>query len=313
MRTILKRIASIFFGIVVLWAIVAFLVTTPVVGNHPQWRRVWTQPQDFGLKAEEVSFLSRDGIPLHAWFLPAEGVSHGTIILAHGIDGNRSDMLPRASFLVHDGCDVLDVDLRDHGGSGGNYSSPGYLEARDILGAVSYLRKRGQTGPLVAMGHSYGAVASLWAATESPDISAVISDSAYLSLSAMIRRATLLLSEDPGMSFWVRMGLELARIPNTPLVVLPMFYLRTGVWINLAKTNTLNAVRQMGARPVLFISGALDPITTPNSTRRMYNAARSPGKMLLIVPGADHDATYRTAPDLYQGTVLRFLEEVFGK
>jgi uncharacterized protein len=310
-KPILKLLAYIFLGVVILWAIVTFLVTTPVVGNHPGWRKVWVRPQDLGLKAQEVSFLSRDGIPLKAWFLPAQGASHGTIILVHGIDGNRSDMLPRAAFLVHGGYNVLDVDLRDHGGSGGNYASPGYLESRDILGAVSYLRRNGQMGPLVAMGHSYGAVAALWAATQSPDISAVIADSSYLSLDSMIRHATLVLSEDPQMSFWVRMGLHLAHIPDVSWTVLPMFYLRTGVWVNLAKTNTISAIRQIGSRPILFISGQLDPITSPEGTRRMYDAAISPEKMLLIVPGADHDSTYKTAPDLYGATVLRFLKKVF--
>lgn len=310
MRPILKRLAYIFLGVVILWAIVTFLVTTPVVGNHPGWRKTWVRLQDLGLQAQEVSFPSRDGIPLKAWFLSAEGAPRGTIILAHGIDGNRSNMLPRAAFLVHDGYNVLDVDLRDHGGSGGNYASPGYLESRDILGAISYLRRNGQMGPLVAMGHSYGAVAALWAATKSPDISAVVADSAYLSLDSMIKHATLVLSEDPQMGFWVRMGLHLAQIPDVDRIVLPMFYLRTGVWVNLAETNTISAIREIGPRPILFISGQLDPITSPEGTRRMYEAAISPKKMFLIVPRADHDSTYRTAPDLYRTTVLRFLKEV---
>jgi uncharacterized protein len=239
----------------------------------------------------------------------AGGWRAGTIILAHGIDGDRSDMLPRAAFLVHDGYNVLDVDLRDHGGSGGNYASPGYLEARDILGAISYLRRNGQTGPFVAMGHSYGAVAALWAATQSADISAVIADSAYLSLGSMIRHATLVLSEDPQMSLLVRMGLHVAQIPDVEWIVLPMFYLRTGVWVNLAKTNTISAIREIGPRPILFISGQLDPITSPEGTRRMCDAAISPQKILLIIPDADHDATYRTAPQVYEATVLRFLKD----
>jgi pimeloyl-ACP methyl ester carboxylesterase len=47
-------------------------------------------------------------------------------------------MLPRASFLVRDGYNVLAVDLRGPGESAAQYTSPGYLEARDILGAIQY-------------------------------------------------------------------------------------------------------------------------------------------------------------------------------
>jgi fermentation-respiration switch protein FrsA (DUF1100 family) len=304
-----KRLSYVVLVIAVLWGIVGYLATAPVVGNHPQWRKVWARPQDFGLKAEEVSFPSRDGISLKGWFLRVSGVARGTVILAHGIDGNRSNMLPRAFFLVRHGYNVLDIDLRAHGESGGNYASPGYLEALDILGAVSYLRARGQRDPIVAMGHSYGAVGALQGAAQSADISGVVADSAYLSLDGMIRRATILLSEDPQRSFWVRLELRLAHLRAAKLAVLPIFYLRTGIWVDLRKTDTLTAVRNIGHRPILFISGERDPITPPEDTRRMYDAALSPEKILLIVPDADHDSTYSTAPQLYEAMVSRFLDK----
>jgi uncharacterized protein len=306
-----KQLAYGFVAITLLWAVTALLATTAVVGKHPEWRRVWARPQDFGLDAEGASFLSTDGIPLKAWFLSAQP-SKGTVILVHGIDGNRSNMLPRAFFLVRGGYDVLDIDLRGHGASGGNYASPGYLEARDILGGVSYLRERGVSTPIVAMGHSYGAVAALWAATQSQEMAAVVADSPYLDLDDMTKRAARLLADDPRRSFWARMGLHLAPMEGAEFAVLPMFYLRTGVWVDLRKTDTLTAIRELGPKPVLLISGGSDAITPPADTRKMYEASRSPDKMLLIVPGADHDTTYRTAPQLYQSTVLRFLRIVFG-
>lgn len=58
---------------------------------------------------------------------------------------------------------MLDIDLRDHGEGGGRYISPAYLEARDILGAVDYVRRRGERAPIAVLGHSYGAVAALFA------------------------------------------------------------------------------------------------------------------------------------------------------
>jgi uncharacterized protein len=197
-----KYVAYLLLGLVTLWGLVGYLATIPLVGVHPYWRQLRAQPKDFGLSAEDVSFRSMDGIRLAAWYIPARGIAHGTVIIAHGIDGNRSDMLPRASFLVRNGYNTLLVDLRGHGESGGDYAGPGYMEALDILGAVSYLRKRGQQGPIIVMGHSYGAVAALYAAARSKDIAAVIADSAYISFEDMTKRATTLLSEDPTRSFW---------------------------------------------------------------------------------------------------------------
>ncbi len=132
-----------------------YVATSQAIGNHAEWRRMVGSPADYGLHSEVVTFLSTDGILLKAWWLPAQApaeppgqapaqaASRPNVILAHGRDENRSGMLPRAAFLVRNGYNVLDVDLRDHGESQGNYITPGYLEALDILGGAAYLRRRG--------------------------------------------------------------------------------------------------------------------------------------------------------------------------
>jgi fermentation-respiration switch protein FrsA (DUF1100 family) len=186
------------------------------------------------------------------------------------------------------------------------------MEALDMLGAVSYLRTAGQRGPIVALGHSYGAVAVLYAAAQSPDIAAVIADSAFVSFEGMMKRATILLSEDPQRSFWARLGLRLAGSRAAELAVIPIYYLRTGVWPNGRKADTLLAVQRIGQRPILFISGEQDEIIPPEYARRMYNTALSPEKGLLIVPGASHDSTYLAAPLLYESAIVGFLERAIG-
>jgi len=226
-----KRLGYIVLGIFVIWFLVGYLATMPVVGNHPFWRQMRAQPRDFGLKAEDEYFPSDDGILLHAWYIPAEGASRGTLILAHGIDGNASDMLPRAWFLARDHYDSLVIDLRAHGRSAGNYATPGYMEARDILGSLSYLRHgRHDGGPIAVFGHSYGAVAGLYAAAKTPDIAAVIADGAFISFEKMMRRATILLSQDPDRSYFDRLGLEVAGTRAAEWAVLPIYFLRTQVW-----------------------------------------------------------------------------------
>lgn len=302
-----RRIAIVLASAIGLWALVGFLATLPVTGNHPYWRRFRVLPEDFHLKAENVSFSSQDGIPLRGWYIAAQGVSTGTVILAHGINGNRSDMLPRAAILVRHHYSVLLVDLRDHGESGGNYTGPGYIESRDVLGALKFLEDGGQVGPFAAMGHSYGAVAALYAGAQSRDISAVIADSAFISFEDMVSRATILLSEDPERSFWERLGLRLAGFRWVEWAVKPIYYLRTGIWLTAKETDTLTPIYQIGARPILFISGQNDKICPPQNARLMFEAARGPEKQLLIIPNAEHDATFESAPYLYESTVIGFL------
>ena len=140
-KTTFRRIAIVLASIVGLWALLGFLATLPVTGNHAYWRRFQVLPEDFHLKVESVSFSSLDEISLKGWYIQAEGVSHATVILAHGINGNRSDMLPRAAILVRHRFNALLIDLRDHGESGGNYTGP-------VLGVLKVLKNRGQLGPL---------------------------------------------------------------------------------------------------------------------------------------------------------------------
>jgi len=305
----LRRVAYIVLAIVLVWILVGFLATTPVIGDHPFWRRLRARPVDFGLSSETVSFLSQDGIRLIAWYIPAQGTPQGTIILAHGIDGNRSDMLPRAWFLSRNHYNTLLVDLRAHGQSGGNYATPGYMESRDVLGALSYLRHtRNINGPIVAFGHSYGAVASLYAAAKSPDLAAVIADGAFISFENMMKRATILLAQDPERSRLDRVGLRLAGTTAAEWVVLPMYYFRTGVWPSAARSDVFRAIPRI-ERPILFIAGEDDEICPPGDTKLMYEAAQSVEKDLLIVPNAGHDATYATHPKLYEATVVAFLQQ----
>jgi len=303
----LRRLAYALIALVALWIIIGYIATIPVVGNHSYWRALRARPEDFGLKAQEVSFASLDGLHLKGWYIAADGSPRGTVILSHGINGNRSDMVPRAAFLVRDHYNALLIDLRDHGESDGTYAGPGYMESLDIIGAVNYLRERHEQQPIVAMGHSYGAVASLYAATHTSNIAAVIADSAYLSFEDMVQRAATLLAEDPERSVWERFGLRMARFRGVEWAMMPIYYLRTGVWLNSQRADSLRAIAGMGPLPVLFISGEQDKICPPDNARAMYEASVSPQKQLLIVPGAEHDSTYTTSPKLYESAVINFL------
>jgi len=145
----IRRLALVLVSIIGTWAFLGYLATIPVTGNHPYWRTFRFRPEDFGLQAENVSFLSQEGIPLKGWYIRPHGASHGAVIVAHGINGNRSDMLSRAAILVRHNYAALLIDLRDHGESGGHFTGPGYVESRDILGALKFLRSQGMSDPLL--------------------------------------------------------------------------------------------------------------------------------------------------------------------
>jgi fermentation-respiration switch protein FrsA (DUF1100 family) len=299
----------VFGSFFAIWLVVGYLATIPVAGDHPYWRTLRAHPGDFDLVAEDVSFSATDKVPLKGWYIRSDGVSLGTVIIARGVNGNRSDMLSRAAFLVRNHYNTLLIDLRDHGESGGTYAGPATWNRATSsapltisTAAASTAKFRSWVIPTAPWPHSN-------AAAHSPGFAGVISDSAYISFTDMVSRATTLLAEDPERSFWERLGLRLAGFRFALLAVKPIYYLRTGIWLDGQKANALAAISRIGPRPILFIAGDDDKICPPQNARRMYDAALSTDKALLIVPHADHDTTYSSAPHLYESTVISFLSK----
>jgi pimeloyl-ACP methyl ester carboxylesterase len=302
-----RGLAAIAILVVLFYAVAGYLGSADMFGDHPRWRGMNRGPADFGLRSETVSFDSTDGIPLKAWWLPVSGTPQGAVIIAHGIDHTRQVMLPRAAFLVRGGYDVLTVDLRGHGESGGSIVSPGLLEARDVLGALRYIRSRGDNDPVAVLGVSYGAVASLIAAAESPDIAAVISDGAFPTgkdVSEDISRHYL---HDSRANLLVR-GLSLASLfPGVARAIALTYYLRSGIDLGPELLSAIPSASRIRV-PVLMISGEKDWIVPPDRARQILSVIPNNQKELVIIPNAYHDTTYSTTPTLYANTVLGFLE-----
>ena len=58
-------------------------------------------PSDLGLKYEEVSFKSADGIKLSGWLMP-NNKTKAAIIVMHGYPADKANLLPTAEFLSKD-------------------------------------------------------------------------------------------------------------------------------------------------------------------------------------------------------------------
>src|SRR5688572_2247019 len=94
-------------------------------------------PASFDLKFEDVSFNARDGVPLVGWWVPAAD-ARGTVVLIHGLNRSRIEMVKKVPFLNHKGWNALLFDLRHHGTSGGTVSSFGHFEKQDVHAAVEW-------------------------------------------------------------------------------------------------------------------------------------------------------------------------------
>jgi pimeloyl-ACP methyl ester carboxylesterase len=294
------------------YAVVGYFGSGLMIGYNPRWHGMNKGPQDFNLQSETVSFAATDGVPLKGWWLPAEGSPQATVILAHGIDHTRQVMLGRAAFLVHGGYNALALDLRCHGESGGQFVSAGLVETRDLLGAIRYVRSRGERGPIILMGVSLGAVASLLTAAESKDVAAVISDGAFISGADTFRNIRDYFAHDPSRGIWERRFYSIAVFPGLFRSIELGYYLRTGVDLGPDFVAVLPSASHITC-PVLLISGESDWIVPTKNARSILAALPGTHNQLVTIPKAHHDTTFSTAPDLYKNTVLSFLNSNFEK
>lgn len=120
---------------------------------------VLERPSDYGMDYEELTFPSMDGVPLDAWFIPADSdklliINHPMTCNRYGFPGHLEpyqnmfggfevNFLPELKHLHEAGYNILTYDLRNCGLSGqgnGGFSGLGLLEARDVVGSVRFAK-----------------------------------------------------------------------------------------------------------------------------------------------------------------------------
>ncbi|HEX8966798.1 MAG TPA: alpha/beta hydrolase [Chloroflexota bacterium] len=259
-------------------------VRTPIDGT----------PADLGLGYESVVFESAtDRVRLRGWYLPAQG--RRAIIFVHGIDKNRWDSwehIPqKARMFVEHGFDVLAFDLRGHGESGGERLGFGWLERRDVQGAVAFVQQRGiPAGRIGLQAHSYGAAVGLLSAGIVPDIGGVVADSGFADVRSLVERELQLRGFPPIFAAGISLGAN--RLYG----------------ISLDDIAPENQVWRIAPRPVLFIHGTADERIPVDNSYRLYAAARNPAAELWIVPAAAHVQAFTVDPEVYSERVLAFFD-----
>jgi len=101
---------------------------------------------------------------IECWSIKTENAK-GSVILFHGYSGNKSLMLDKAEVFLELGYNTLLVDFMGSGGSEGNQTTIGYLEAGQVQTCFNYLRTQGEQN-IFLYGTSMGAVATMKAISD---------------------------------------------------------------------------------------------------------------------------------------------------
>lgn len=113
-------------------------------------------PDDFGLRYEDIYFMTKDKVKLNGWFIKAKD-SRATLIYCHGNAGNISHRLEIIELFNKLNLNVFIFDYRGYGRSKGRPSENGlYLDAE---AAYDYLMGREDISKdkIIVFGESIGA------------------------------------------------------------------------------------------------------------------------------------------------------------
>lgn len=240
--------------------------------------------------SESVTFSTADGITLAATYVaPRNGA---VIVLVHGFDSDRLQLLEEAELLVQHGYGALLFDQRAHGVSGGSTSTWGYLESGDVQRAVDYVIRRGgvTSGHVGLLGFSIGANAVVREAGGDLRVGAVVNEATFGSV------------RDEFRYMFGRYGV-LSQLP--------------ALWAIQAAGLDLNALEidqqlcSIAPRPLLLVYGLGDPNVPPSQAQRMASAACQPSELLMI-DTSEHGGYVRSAPTIYPERLVTFLDGAFA-
>jgi fermentation-respiration switch protein FrsA (DUF1100 family) len=245
-------------------------------------------PKQLGLAYEDVYFQAGDGTLLHAWFLPAESKAQGTILFLHGNAENISTHIMSVRWLPARGFNVLLLDYRGYGASGGTASLSGVQD--DVDAALCTLLARNDVDPdrVVVFGQSLGGAIAIHNVAHSSyrrHIRALVVESAFASYRQIAREKLA--------DFWLTWPLQ------WPLS-----------WTVSDEYSPSAAVAGVSPIPLLIIHGDHDTIVPLHHGQRLYELAREP-KQLWVVPGGGHIQAFQS--QIYRDRFVAYLTEVLSE
>ena len=250
------------------------------------------------LPFEEVRIKSYDGLTLFGrYYHYRDGAP--LEIEFHGYKGHAyRDFCGGNKLSRNSGSNILLVDQRAHGESGGKAITFGVKERFDCLSWCNYAVERfGKDIKIILAGASMGA-ATVLMASDLPlpeNVKGIIADSPYSSPKKIIKKVC---GQDMG-------------IPAN--LAYPFIWLGASLYggFNVTGASAENAVKSTKI-PLLIIHGTDDRYVPYEMSREIFEASAGE-KSLLTVEGAGHVLSFTTDPERYKNAVAEFKSKVLAE
>jgi uncharacterized protein len=249
---------------------------------------------------EDFTVRATDGIELRGWKVRPATPNSDWVMLFHGVSDNRTGNLGHAEFLLRRGYNLVMMDSRAHGESGGAMATFGWKERYDTVAITDALVATEHVRHLDALGVSMGAAIALQSAAVERRIEAVAAEDPF----ANLREVSY---DYAGLRMSPLLGKTLFR----PAVIVAMHSVEREGGFSPDDVSPEKAVATR-AFPVLLICGTRDNAIPCRHAERIYDAARGP-KTLWVVDGAEHASGLGKAPSEYERRVCELFEAASGK
>ncbi len=243
---------------------------------------------------KEVEIVAHDGIKLVGHWKHSSD-SRRVIIAFHGWRSAWSkDFCGISKFFEDENCDVLYIEQRAHGDSGGEYIGFGLLERFDCVSWINYVNSVNEKNlPIYLTGISMGASTVLMASGSNlgKNVKGIIADSGFTSPKEILKYVT-------------RTNFKIPLLFRQNLVD---EFCKSKINFASDEYSTLTSMEK-GSIPVLFIHGEKDTFVPIEMTYENYEVCKAE-KMLFIVPEATHGLCYVYDKDGYEQKVKEFFSK----
>ena len=245
-----------------------------------------------GIPCEAVSIKAKDGVPLFARYYNRK--SNKVILLVHGYQSNAFNNFSTALIdFLHRGYNVLLIDQRAHGDSGGKFSALGLKEKDDLLLWIDHVADKAEIKDIIVYGISMGATTV-----------------GYASEKITSGKVKCLIMEAGFTCFYDQLVSSVRNV-FMKKAALNYVYLMANAVLKVDIKQSIEASLKNNRVPTLFLHGDRDRDVPIAFTEKAFSACASE-KKAITVKGAGHTLCYLAGGEPLRNEINQFIADCTG-
>ncbi len=241
---------------------------------------------------DTVQLKTAGGITIDTWYAASDSSAKGTIILFHGITANKGMILSEANEFRYQGYNIMLVDFRAHGNSGGNTTTMGMRESEEVKLAYDYAVSKNPTN-IFLWGTSMGAVVITKAISDyNIKPAGVILEMPYFSLNSHLQARAR--------------ALGFQGFPEKPFGFFVTWWIGIERGLKAFGHRTTDYTSKINC-PVLVQWGTNDNYVLKPEIDKIFGSIPTSSKKLVVYTGAAHESLLQHDPDIWRSETGSFL------